>query len=327
MRVTGVVQTNPKERVGPADGRRAMNLLSKVASGLLTAGVVASMSVAASAEAPKQIRFGLLPAEDPTLMVEQFSGIAGHIGKSMGLKTTVRVSESYNALIEALRAGHLEVVYVGGSQYLKMIDLGMKVEPLVLNKDTSGRTYYKSCIITKPDSGIKTFADLKGRTFAFVTPTSTSGGVAPTYMLLKNKINPDKDFKSKIFAGKHDASFLAVKNGKVDAGAVGDFYFWRWRDRGILKMEKYDEPNDKLINAELRVIGCQKVPNTPMVTLKDFGDDFIDRMRKAFLSLPEKTANAYKIWPSTGFVPTSHKDFVDLAAMSELKKKLKKKKN
>lgn len=291
-----------------------------VLAGLLI-GAYASLS---AAEPPKQIRFGLLPAEDPTLMVEQFSGIAEHIGKKLGLPTSVRVSESYNALIEAMRAGHLEIVYVGGGQYLKMLELGMDVEPLVLNKDTSQRTYYKSCIITKPDSGIQTFADLKGRTFSFVTPTSTSGGVAPTYMLIKNGIDPDNDFKRKIFAGKHDASFLAVKNGKVDAGAVGDFYFWRWQDRGIFKMEKYDEPNDRLVNAELRIVGCQKVPNTPMVTRKDFGTEFMENVRKAFLTLPEQTANAYKIWPSTGFVPTSHADFVDLAEMVKLKEKMKK---
>lgn len=303
-----------------------MKFLKTFILATVSAAWLALFSSVSMAEPPKQIRFGLLPAEDPTLMVEQFSGIAEHIGKELGLPTSVKVSESYNALIEAMRAGHLEMVYVGGGQYLKMLDLGMDAVPLVLNKDTSGRTYYKSCIITKPDSGIDTFADLKGKTFAFVSPTSTSGGVAPTYMLLKNKINPDSDFKNKIYAGKHDASFLAVKNGKVDAGAVGDFYFWRWSDRGIFKMEKYDEPNDKLINAELKIIGCQKVPNTPMVTLQKFGDDFIEKVRKAFLSLPEKTANAYKIWPSTGFVPTSHKDFEDLAEMAELKKKLAKKK-
>jgi len=285
--------------------------------------LVSGFALAAKAEGPKQLRFGLLPAEDPTLMVEQFSGIAKHVGKVLGIPVSVKVSESYNALIEGMRAGHLEIVYVGGGQYLKMLDIGMKVEPLVLNKDTNKRTYYKSCIITKPDSGIKTFADLKGRTFSFVSPTSTSGGVAPTYMLLKNKIDPDKDFKRKIFAGKHDASFLAVKNGKVDAGAVGDFYFWRWKDRGIFKMERYDEPNDKLINAELRIIACQKVPNTPMVIDSKHGQAFIDKVRAAFLSLPEKTANAYKMWPSTGFVPTSHKDFEDLAEMAELKKKIK----
>jgi phosphonate transport system substrate-binding protein len=300
-----------------------MNKTKTLLRGVLATAVVACFSYSASAEPPKQLRFGLLPAEDPTLMVEQFSGIAEHVGKTLGLPVSVRVSESYNALIEGMRAGHLEIVYVGGGQYLKMLDIGMKVEPLVLNKDTYKRTYYKSCIVTKPDSGIKTFEDLKGKTFSFVSPTSTSGGVAPTYMLLKHKINPDKDFKRKIFAGKHDASFLAVKHGKVDAGAVGDFYFWRWQDRGIFKMEKYDEPNNKLINAELSIVACQKVPNTPMVIHSKYGQDFINKVRQAFISLPEKTANAYKIWPSTGFVPTSHKDFVDLAAMAELKKKIK----
>lgn len=288
---------------------------------LASALALGAFATQASAEAPKQLRFGLLPAEDPTLMVQQFTGIAEHVGKTLGLPVNVKVSESYNALIEAMRSGHLEIVYVGGSQYIKMLEIGMKVEPLVLNKDTYKRTYYKSCIVTKPDSGIKTFADLKGKTFAFVSPTSTSGGVAPAYMLVKNGINPEKDFKNKIYAGKHDASFLAVKNGKVDAGAVGDFYFWRWQDRGIFKMEKYDEANNKLINAELSIIGCQKVPNTPMVISSGYGKKFIKKVQDAFLSLPEKTANAYKIWPSTGFVPASHEDFVDLIGMKKLGKK------
>lgn len=291
-----------------------------VATATLAGGVQSAL-----AEAPKQIRFGLLPAEDPTNMVQMFKGIADHVGKTMGVPVTVRVSESYNALIEAMRAGHLDVVYVGGSQYVKMLDLGMDPVPVVLNKDTEGRTYYQACIISRSDSDIKTWGDLKGKTFAFVTPTSTSGGVAPAYLLQKNGINPETDFKNKIYAGKHDAAFLAVKNRKVEAAAVGDFYFWRWADRGILKMEKFDEPNDKLINSELHIVGCIKVPNTPMVTLKSNGDKFIDDLRKAFETLPQNVAGAYKVWPSTGFVRTSHEDFVDLVGMARMNEKNKKK--
>ena len=51
--------------------------------GNLAATVAACFSVSAYAEPPKQLRFGLLPAEDPTLMVEQFSGIAKHIFKQI----------------------------------------------------------------------------------------------------------------------------------------------------------------------------------------------------------------------------------------------------
>jgi phosphate/phosphite/phosphonate ABC transporter binding protein len=298
--------------------------LRRWAAATVTAVMAGGMQ-SAMAEPPKQIRFGLLPAEDPTNMVQMFNGIAEHVGKTMGLPVSVRVSESYNALIEGMRAGHLDVVYVGGSQYVKMLDLKMDVVPVVLNRDTDNRTYYKSCIISRSDSGIKTWNDLKGKTFAFVTPTSTSGGVAPTFLLLKNGVDPDKDFKSKLYAGKHDAAFLAVKNKKVDAGAVGDFYFWRWADRKILQMEKYDEAHDKLINSELHVVGCVKVPNTPMVTLKSNGDKFVNDLRKAFESLPQNVAGAYKVWPSTGFVRTQHSDFLELIEMDRFAEAAKKK--
>jgi phosphonate transport system substrate-binding protein len=290
----------------------------------IAAAVMAGGMQAAMAQAPKQLRFGLLPAEDPGNMVQMFQGIADHVGKTMGLPVTVRISESYNALIEALRADHLDVVYVGGSQYVKMLDLKMDVVPVVLNKDTENRTYYKSCVISRSDSGIKNWNDLKGKTFAFVNPTSTSGGVAPTFLLLRNGVNPDKDFKSLFYSGKHDASFLAVKNKKVDAAAVGDMYFWRWADRKMLQMERFDEANDKLINSELHIIGCIKVPNTPMVTLKKYGDKFIEDLRRAFETLPQNVAGAYKVWPSTGFVRTQHSDFLDLIEMDRMAEAAKK---
>ena len=280
----------------------------------------------AAAQAPKQLRFGLLPAEDAGKMVEQFKGIADHVGAKMGLPVTVRVSESYNALIEAMRAGHLEVVYVGGSQYVKMREIGMDAVPVVINRDEDGRSYYKACVITRTDSAIKTFNDLKGKTFAFVTPTSTSGGIAPTFLLLKNNIDPSKDFKNALYAGKHDAVLLAVKNKKVDAGAVGDLYFVRWAERDIFKMGKHDEAKDQLIDSEIRIVGCTKVPNTPMVTLKKFGDKFVQDLQAAFVSVPKDVAGSYKIWgTSTGFQIAKHEDFLDLVEMEKIADQAKKK--
>ena len=276
--------------------------------------------------AAEKLRFGLLPAEDAVEMVRQFQGIADHVSKSVGMENTIFVSQSYNALIEAMEAGKIDVAYLGGGTYVAAYLKGFGVTPMVVAK-MNGRTYYKSCIITKADSGLQTLSDLKGKKFAFVTPTSTSGGVGPRYYLGKNGINPEKYFEKLIYAGKHDAVFLAVKNGKVDAGAVGDPYFSRWKERGILNFEKWDEPNDTIVNGDLRVLGCQKVPSTPMVARTALGKDTIEKMTQAYLNLPFSSVDKLRFWGVTeGFIRTDHSFFADLVEMKKLAADMKKKK-
>jgi phosphonate transport system substrate-binding protein len=286
---------------------------------------VVHAGTALGADVPKTLRFGLLPAEDAPTMVRDFTGIAEHVGKAVGLPFTIQVSQSYNALIEALRAGHLEVAYVGGSQYIAAREQGIDVVPLVLAQDDTGRTYYKASIVVAADSDIKSLADLKGKTFAFVSPTSTSGGVGPRYFLLKHGINPERDFKRIVYAGKHDSVVLAVLNKKVDAGAVGDVYFPRWRERGILKYADYDEEHDVLKDGGLRILGGQKVPGTPMIARGSLGPEFVDKLRQAFQTVPKDVLARYRIWgPLVGFKAATPKDFEELAEMEKLAKELKK---
>jgi phosphonate transport system substrate-binding protein len=85
---------------------------------------------------------------------------------------------------------------------------------------------FKSVFIARPASGIRSLADLKGKTFAFGSVSSTSGHLMPRYFLLKSGVNPDRDFAQKpAFSGAHDATALWVEAGKVDAGAL-NFLVW-----------------------------------------------------------------------------------------------------
>jgi len=77
-----------------------------------------------------------------------------------------------------------------------------------------------SKFIIPEGSSAKTLADLKGKTFAFGSPSSTSGHLMPRFYLMKAGINPDKDFKSIAFSGAHDATVAFVASGKADAGAL-----------------------------------------------------------------------------------------------------------
>jgi len=288
---------------------------------LLTVGPSGSLA----AEKLEKVRFGLLPAEEVVEMIRQFQGIADHVGKELNLPTEIAVSESYNALIEALAAGKLDVVYVGGGSYVSAYNKGIDVVPLVVAK-AHGRTYYKSCILTQNESDVKTLSDLKGRKFAFVSPTSTSGGIGPRYYLTKNGINPEKDFSSFFYAGKHTAVLLAIMNGKVDAGSVSDSQFSRWKERGIFNFKKYDEPNSVFIGGPLRILGCQKVPGPPIVARGTLGKEMIDKLTKVLLSLPFPAIDSWRIYGAVeGFIPTSHAFFADLAAMKKMAAEMKKK--
>jgi phosphonate transport system substrate-binding protein len=91
---------------------------------------------------------------------------------------------------------------------------------VILKSERKGIPSYYAAIITRADSGIKTLDDLRGKTFAFGDALSTTGNIFPRKMFKERGIDPTRDFKQILYSGGHDATVLAVLNGKVDAGAT-----------------------------------------------------------------------------------------------------------
>lgn len=69
-------------------------------------------------------------------------------------------------------------------------------------------------------SGIEKLANLKGKTFAFVDPASTSGHLYPKRLLLSEGFDPQAFFSKAVFAGSHNAVVLSILKGEVDGGAA-----------------------------------------------------------------------------------------------------------
>ena len=104
--------------------------------------------------------------------------------------------------------------------------------PVAAYSDKEGKpdTYWAS-LVTWKGSGIKTVADIKGKSFAFSDPASTSGHLFPAYGLSKAGIDPDKDIKA-IYAGSHTSSFEALYNHKVQAGELNSEQLESAKQRG-----------------------------------------------------------------------------------------------
>lgn len=248
-------------------------LMGRIAS--LAAMMLLLISPLAHAQ-QKEITVGLIPSEDSRAMIAQSKAMMDKLSQALGMPVKPFVAADYNGVIEALRSKRLDVAYLGPFSYV----LGASVANIeafaVAETKKAGRTSYQSYVITHKDSGIKSVADLKGKNFAFVDPSSTSGHLFPKAGLMKAGFNPDKDFGRVIFSGSHDSSAIAVQNRKIDAAAVADRILEAAFNKGIAKRE------------DIVVIWkSDPIPESPTVWRKDLPDDLKKRIQAAFLEVKD----------------------------------------
>ena len=180
------------------------------------------------------VRFGVEPYDTSARLTPIYEKIGKMIGEKIGCKVEVYVATGYNAEIEAMRNGKLEVAEFGPLGYVLAHQVA-KAEAVAAfgNAQNKPVTYWAS-VVTYPSSGLKTVADLRGHSFAFSDPASTSGHLFPAYGIRKSGLDPDKDVTA-IYAGSHTASFEALYNHKVDAAELNSEQLESATQRGHYK--------------------------------------------------------------------------------------------
>ena len=163
---------------------------------------------------------GFIPAEDARAMVRQSQPIADKLSEAIGMKVELFVGSDYNATIEALRAKHIDAALLGPFSYvLATTQADVEAFAITVTAKTMQPGYH-AIIITQKDSPINSLQDIKGHTFAFVDPGSTSGYMVPSAFFVRENIVPEQDFKQVMYSGGHDASIVAVAEGKVEAASL-----------------------------------------------------------------------------------------------------------
>jgi phosphonate transport system substrate-binding protein len=174
----------------------------------------------ATAAATPQLRISAIPDEAPTELIRKFKPLAAYLAKEIGMPVKFIPIINYVATVEALAAGKVDLVWYGGFTHVQArIRTKGNAVPLVMrHRDLK----FKSKFITATNSGINNLKDLKGKTFAFGSVSSTSGHLMPRYFLKRAGIVPEKDFAKFSFSGSHDATAKWVEAGKVKAGAMNE---------------------------------------------------------------------------------------------------------
>lgn len=253
-------------------------------------------STAALAETTT-LRVSAIPDEAPTELMRKFEPLGKYLEAELGMPVTFQPVSDYAGVVEALGAKRLDMAWLGGFTFVQAKLRTGDAIPLVQREQDE---VFTSTFITA-DPDVKTHADLKGKSFAFGSVSSTSGHLMPRYFLQQDGIDADSFFSRVGFSGAHDATVAWVESGKVDAGVLNSSVW-----------EKLIEEN-KVNTDKVRVYAVTPTYYDYNWTVRgDLDPALVEKIKAAFLALdpanPEHKA-ILDLQRASRFVPTKAENY------------------
>ncbi len=224
----------------------------------------------------KKINVAFIPAEDAGKTLSDNKDLLAYMKQSFGVDVSGAVGTSYTAVIEAMRSKKVDIAFYGPFSYI-LAHAEANAQALVQGQDKDGKlATYTSYIIVPADSPFTTLSDIRGKSFSFVDPASTSGHLVPSYSLLQKGGLKESDYKP-IYAGSHPASYQAVANKKVDAGAIASDIFASGTAAGTIDASK------------IRILDTSfAIPGSPIAIRGDIPQADQDLFLRLFLSINDQ---------------------------------------
>ena len=181
------------------------------------------------AQAQQTLKVSAIPDESPTELLRKFKPLGAYLSNELGMKIDWTPVNDYPAVVEALAGKKIDLAWLGGFTFVQTrLRTGNALPIAQRVEDEKFISYY----IVPAASTAKSLQDLKGKTFAFGSPSSTSGHLMPRFFLLKDGINPGKDFSRIAFSGAHDATVAFVASGRAEAGVLNSSVYDRLIEKG-----------------------------------------------------------------------------------------------
>lgn len=224
--------------------------------------------------AQNPLRVVLIPAdggtEDGTRA--DFQPVFNAVTRTSGLHFTLRVGQSYNAVVEAMCNGAADVAFFGPVAYVQANKRGC-AELLAVAVE-NGRSNYYAGVFAKARGPVRRLVDLKGRRMAFGDLNSASSFMAQTVMLLDAGVDPVRDLGAIRLTGSHANSLAALSQGQADAAALSFDSFEKAVNQGVVS------PRDIVVVAR-----SAPIPNPPLGMSTRLPARLKSRLKRAFATV------------------------------------------
>lgn len=156
--------------------------------------------------------------------------LIAYLEKALDREIVFVVAKDYNQIMTLVEQGSVDIASVSP----KLLAILRQREPKLhylatikfANAQVGTRSSYHGLILTLKGSAIQNIADLKGKSFGFTDPDSTSGYLYPRFIMQQNGINPNKDLGKVYMIKKHSKIIDTILEESIDAGAVYDGIYY-----------------------------------------------------------------------------------------------------
>ncbi|MDC7830656.1 MULTISPECIES: putative selenate ABC transporter substrate-binding protein [Pseudomonas] len=266
----------------------------------LAAGLALSLTSLLS-HAADELRVSAIPDEAPTELIRKFKPLGEYLEQRLGMPVKFVPVSDYASVVEAMASDRLDLAWFGGFTFVQA-QRKAPMNPLVQREEDQ---QFTSKFITA-DPAVKSLQDLKGKTFAFGSVSSTSGSLMPRYFMQQDGIVPEQFFSRVAYSGAHDATVAWVAAGKADAGVLNASVWKKLVDAG------------KVDTSKVRVIATTPAYYDYNWTVRgNLDPQLAAKIKQAFLDLdPAKPADKaiLDLQAASRFVPTSPDNYKSIEA-------------
>ncbi len=246
------------------------------------------------------LRMGVVPLESPAEMFKRFSPLVDYLSRKLNIRVDLKVAVDFQNAIDDIGQNITQFCFMSPSTY---IEANKKYGVNVLVKALrNGKPFQHSIIIVKSDGKINSIEEIKGHTFAFGDPQSTSSHIVPRGMLLEAGIDI-KDLLYYNYLGHHDDVAKAVLNGDFDAGGVMESIAHKFKDLGLKSIKISEE-----------------IPEFNICISPTLDEKLISKLKDALISLSDSKPEDAEILKSinesyTGMIEASDKEYNNVRVM------------
>lgn len=247
-----------------------------------------------------ELTIGLIPEQNVFKQVERYKPLGEYIEKKTGIKIKFTILSRYGNIIERFTQEKMDGAFWGsftGAMAIKQLDIEPLVRPLWLDRTST----YHGYIFVRKDSNIRTVADMRGKTIAFVERATTAGYVFPMAYLKENGVNDiDTYFKEYYFTGSHDAAVHAVLTREADIGTAKNTIF-------NLMIR-----NDPRAEQELMILAeSPRVPSNGLGMRKGLDSAITKQLKDVLLRMDKELygKEILKQFSAIRFIPTTKGDY------------------